>query len=112
MKTITELTKPVLTLDGQPIVEGGRPVTAATIIGNSLAATACATPIRAIDLGIKLIALNGTGRMDVDDADYQMMVDAINGNQSLTNLGKAAALRVLEGAHDPETRAERRRAKD
>ena len=112
MKTITGLTKQVQTLDGQPIEEGGRPVTPATIIGNSLAATACATPIRAIDLGIKLIALNGTGRMEVDDADYQMMVDAINGNQSLTNLGKAAALRVLEAATNTEGNREQRRAKD
>lgn len=96
MRTITGLTTPVTDMNGQILAEGLRPVTPASIIANSLARTACDTPIRAIDLGLKLIALNGTGKMEVDDADYAMMVDAVNKDQMLTNLGKASALRVLE----------------
>jgi len=98
MKTLTGLTKQVTSMDGQPVSEGDRPVTPATIIANSLGRTVCDQPIRAIDLGLKLIALNGTGRIDVDDSDHAMMLDAITKDQALTNLGKAWALRALEAA--------------
>lgn len=111
MKTITGLTKPVTGMDGTILIEGERAVTPASIIANSLGRTACDQPIRAIDLGLKLIALNGAGRIDVDDSDLAMMLDAINKDAALTNLGKAWALKALQAATDTEGNREQRRAK-
>lgn len=99
MKNLTKLQEPVLGLEGGPIAEAGKVITPAVIIGNSLMRSQAQDAIRADELAREIYHSSGS-RFLIEDTDWQMALDAVNDDQLLTTLAKAAALRVLNGAVD------------
>lgn len=55
------------------------------------------TPIKAYDWAVKLY---NSGKIDIDRSDIELLVKVIEGNEILTNLGKAQILIALNKAKD------------
>jgi len=104
MKTLAGLSKPVLNLDGEPLrqpdrvvgdklVEGEK-ITVGSIIANSLARGSSVDSVRAMDVALKIH--NAKGTIELEDADFALMEQAVKEDRTINNMAKAAALRVLE----------------
>lgn len=103
MKQITGLDGFLSGLDGRAVLDGDersppnerRPVTIGRLIANVLAGGQSAEPARAMSIAMRLYACPGD--IELEDADYALVLEAIQSAQ-LANISKAAALAVLDGA--------------
>ena len=95
MKTLSGLNDPVLSLGGEPLVEGERVVTVGFLIANVLARGSCDEPVRAMDVALKIY--NADGSVDLEDADFATVNQTVREDRFMTNIAKAAVLRVLAG---------------
>ena len=103
MKKIAGLDDLLCGLDGKPALDGDertplnerRPVTIGHLIANVLAGSQSAEPARAMSIAMRLYA--GPGDLELEDADYTLVHEAIK-SAPLANISKAAALAVLDGA--------------
>ena len=115
MKTLTGLSKPALALDGQPLIDqDGKPSLIKGIIANCIARGQSKDPMRARDVALKFYHSNN--KLEMDDADVELARAAVQDDQVLNNMGKAAAITVLDEAEGGDAseaktnRAQRRRA--
>ena len=107
MKKLNGLTNPVTGLDGQPIVNqvgehpDGTPIlvpeTAGRMMANVLARGQSNDPIKAMMVAMQI---HGAKAVELEDADFALVQEAVDKDQLLTNLGKAALLTVLNGAKE------------
>ena len=95
MKTLIGLSKPVLNLDGESLREGIKEITVGSIIANSLARGSSAEPVRAMDVALKIH--NAEGDIELEDADFALIEQAVQEDRLINNMAKAAALVILSG---------------
>jgi len=94
MKTLTGLEEVATGLDGQPLVDpGGKSVVAKSLIANALARGQGNEPARAMSVAMQIY--HCTNELQLDDADAELARQAVLADQVLTNLAKAAALKVF-----------------
>lgn len=93
MRTLLGLDKPVFNLDGQPLMDSGRLITAGSIIANCLARGSSDEPARAMDVAIKIHGAKGD--IELEDADFAVAEQAVREDRLTNNMAKAAALVVL-----------------
>jgi len=95
MKKLNSLTNPLTGLDGQPIGEE----TVGKMMANVLARAQSADSVRAMMIAMEI---HGQKSVDLEDADFALVQEAVDKDQMLTNLGKAALLTALTGAKTKE----------
>lgn len=100
MKKLAGLAANVLGLDGVPIIVGGTPEkpvyeTVGRMIANVLARGQSDDPVRAMMVALEI---HSSKAVDLEDADFELVTESVNKDQLLTNLGKAACLKALNGA--------------
>lgn len=95
MRKLTGLGKPILNLDGQPLMAENGPITVGLIIANSLARGSSEEPVRAMAIALKVH--NAKGDIELEDADFAMAEQAVKEDRAINNMAKAAALGVLNG---------------
>jgi len=93
MKKLNSLTNPLTGLDGQPIGEE----TVGKMMANVLARAQSADSVRAMMIAMEI---HGQKSVDLEDADFALVQEAVDKDQMLTNLGKAALLTALNGAKE------------
>ena len=93
MKKLNSLTNPLTGLDGQPIGEE----TVGKMMANVLARAQSADSVRAMMIAMEI---EGAKSVDLEDADFALVQEAVDKDQMLTNLGKAALLTALNGAKE------------
>ena len=93
MKKLNSLTNPLTGLDGQPIGEE----TVGKMMANVLARAQSADSVRAMMIAMEI---HGAKSVDLEDADFALVQEAVDKDQMLTNLGKAALLTALNGAKE------------
>ena len=93
MKKLNSLTNPLTGLDGQPIGEE----TVGKMLANVLARAQSADSVRAMMIAMEI---HGAKSVDLEDADFALVQEAVDKDQMLTNLGKAALLTALNGAKE------------
>lgn len=107
MKKLNGLTNPVTGLDGQPIVNqvgahpDGTPIlvpeTVGRMMANVLARGQSNDPVKAMMIAMQIY---GTKAVELEDADFALVKEAVDGDKLLTNLGKAALLTALNSAKE------------
>ena len=105
MKKLNSLTNPITGLDGQPIVNpvgtnpDGTPIlvpeTVGRMMANVLARAQSADSVRAMMIAMQI---HGAKSVDLEDADFALVQEAVEKDAMLTNLGKAVLLTALNGA--------------
>ena len=93
MKKLNSLTNPLTGLDGQPIGEE----TVGKMMANVLARAQSADSVRAMMIAMEI---HGAKSVDLEGADFALVQEAVDKDQMLTNLGKAALLTALNGAKE------------
>ena len=104
MRKLNSLDNPVTGLDGEPIIVGGtleKPVyeTVGRMMANVLARAQSEDAVRAWMLAQEIYKAK---TLDIEDADFALVQEAVDGDKMLTNLGRAALLTALNGAKDKE----------
>ena len=122
MKKLNNLTNPILGLDGKPIMNQvgtspkGTPILVAETIGKMMAnvlarapggdlraqAQAGAQPNDPVKMMMLAMRIHGEKAVDLEDADFELVKEAVDKDQLLTNLGKAVLLNALSGAKGKE----------
>lgn len=87
--------------DGKSDVVQAAPVRVKSVIANALARAQSENPVRAMD--IALTFHRGNSVIELDPADADMAKQAVLTDQALTNIAKAAALKVFEAVEAAET---------
>lgn len=96
MKTLKGLQEPLRALDGMPLAdERGQPSLLKGLLANALARGRSKDPVRAMDVALQLH--HATGDLELEDADSEILWEAIEADQQLTNLGRALALVCKNG---------------
>jgi hypothetical protein len=108
MKKLTNLQEPLRTPDGQPI-----PDTVQIMLSAMLYYGSSRDPARAVSLAQRIReSRNG---IVLEESDYAMLSEAVQGDQRHANFARAACLAVIAAAEEVEpsepSRAARRRAK-
>jgi len=103
MKKLNSLTNPLTGLDGQPIGEE----TVGKMMANVLARAQSADSVRAMMIAMEIHGQKSVDLEDADfalvqEADFALVQEAVDKDQMLTNLGKAALLTALTGAKTKE----------
>lgn len=97
--------------NGEIAAVKAQPIRARSLIANSLARAQSTDPVRAMEVALKIHKAKRT--LELDDADVDLAKEAVLADQALTNIAKAAALKVFEnidGKSPPKAnRAARRR---
>jgi len=109
LKKLNSLTNPVLALGGEPIMNSvgtnpdGTPIlvpeTVGRMMANVLARAQSADPVKAMMIAMQI---HGAKAVEIEDADFALVQEAVEKDQLLTNLGKAALLTALNGAKEKE----------
>lgn len=95
MKKLTGLNEGILNLDGQNLLDGdGKKVVIKTIIANVLARGSSQEPARVMDLALKIY--NAKDEIEIEDNDLTLIKEAIEKDQLMNNIAKAATLKVLK----------------
>lgn len=100
MKTLKGLDQPVLNLDGSTAVEprDGKaepvPVLIRSLIANAVARGQSADPVGAMKIALDIHTAKA--ELKLENADFDIVKASVIADQGLTNLGKAAALSVLD----------------
>lgn len=99
-KTLFGLDKAITGLDGRPLVEpDGAPVIPRTLLANALArGQSHGQEARAMDVALRVY--NAKDSIELEDADYVLLKQAVEQDQILNNLAKTAALAVLDALAD------------
>ena len=107
MRKLNSLTNAVTGLDGQPIVNqvgvnpDGAPIlvpeTVGRMMANVLARGQSADSVKAMMIAMQI---HGSTSVELEDADFALVQEAVAKDQMLTNLGKAALLTALNGAQE------------
>jgi len=107
MKKLNSLTNAVTDLDGTPlgnqvgVKPDGTPIIIEETIGKMLAKVLArgqsADPVKAMMLAMEI---HGTKSVDLEEADFALVQEAVDQDKLLTNLGKAALLTALSGAKE------------
>ena len=107
MKKLNSLTNPITGLDGQPIVNqvgvrtDGTPIlvpeTVGRMMANVLARAQSDDPVKAMMVAMEI---HGAKSVDLEDADFALVQEAVGEDKLLTNLGKAVLLKALGEAKE------------
>ena len=107
MKKLNSLTNPIVGLDGEPVMTqvgtnpDGIPVlvpeTVGRMLANVLARGQSSDAVKAMMIAMEI---HGQKSVDLEDADFALVQEAVDKDQMLTNLGKAALLTALNGAKE------------
>ena len=102
MKKLNGLTKPIEGLDGELIIVGGTPEkpvheTVGRMMSSVLARAQSDDPVKAMMIAMEI---HGAESVDLEDANFALVKEAVDKDQMLTNLGKAALLTVLNRTGD------------
>lgn len=107
MKKLNNLTNSITGLDGQPIVNqvginpDGTPIlvpeTVGRMMANVLARAQSNDSVKAMMIAMQI---HGAKAVELEDADFALVQEAVDKDQLLTNLGKAALLTALTGAQE------------
>ena len=91
---LTHLQKPILNLEGQPLVdaETGKELAIGNLIANVLARGQSKDPVRAMMVAMQL---HGKTASEVDDADVGLITESVKDDRLLNNTAKAAILTLL-----------------
>lgn len=95
MKSLTGLREPLLTLDGETVIENGAVITAGRLLANAVARGASDDPVRAMDIAMKLYSANGK-EVELEDADFALVTECLKADQMMSNIAKAHCVRALE----------------
>jgi len=108
MKTLTGLSKPVLNPAGEPLrqpdrvvgdkVVEGEKLTVGSVIASCLGRGSSGDPVRAMDVAIKIH--NAKDNLELEDADFAEVLQAVKDDRTLNNMAKAAAQRMLDASQD------------
>lgn len=91
MKTLTGLQEPLRSLDGAVLTdERGQPSLLKGMLANALARARSPDPVRA--MAVALQVHQSEGDLELEDTDFDILWEAIEADQQLTNLGRARAL--------------------
>jgi len=103
MKTLRGLDRPLLDLAGRPIIEDGSvPVQIGTLAANVIARAQSPDAIRAMDIAFRVYKCPKS--LEIEDADYAVLEEAVKKDVPLTNLARAQILHVLNG-RESETKS-------
>jgi len=97
LKKLNSLQNPVLGLDGKPILDEIGIQTTGRMLANVISRAQSADPVRAMMLAMRI---HSEKAVDLEDADFTLVKEAVDKDQLLTNLGKAVLLNALNGAKD------------
>ena len=105
MKKLNSLTNPLLGLDGQPLMNqvgtrpDGTPILVPETIGKTLAnVLARGQSSDAVQAMMIAMRVHSEKSVDLEDADFALVREAVTKDTMLTNLGRAALLTALDGA--------------
>lgn len=94
-KKLKRLNDAITGIDGGAVLDAnGAPEMVKTLIANSLARGKAPDPVRAMMIAMTIYSAEG--EIDVEDADLALIEKTIREDPLLTNLGKAAILKVLQ----------------
>ena len=92
---MNSLTNLITGLDGLPIGEE----TIGKMMANVLARAQSSDSVRAMMLAMEI---HGAKAVDLEDADFALVQEAVDKDTLLTNLGKAALVTALNGAKEKD----------
>jgi len=104
VKKLNSLTNPLLGLDGQPLMNevrtpDGRPILVPETVGKTLAnVLARGQSSDAVQAMMIAMRVHSEKSVDLEEADFALVREAVIKDTMLTNLGRAALLTALDGA--------------
>lgn len=97
MKKLNSLTNPILGLDGLPISDEVGIQTVGRMMANVVARGQSTDSVRAMMLAMRI---HSEKSVDLEDADFDLVKEAVEKDQMLTNLGKAVLVTALNGVKE------------
>jgi len=97
MKKLNSLTNPITGLDGAPIMDEIGVQTVGRMLANVLARGQSADPVKAMMVAMQI---HSQKSVDLEEAEFAFVKEAVEKDVMLTNLGKAAMLTALDGAKE------------
>ena len=95
-RTIKNLETVIRDLNGSPLGGEEAPITVGSVISNSIARGQSAEPARAMKVALSIY--EATDSVALEDADFALAKKAVEADQVLNNMAKAAALETFEDA--------------
>jgi len=97
VKKLNSLTNPILGLDGLPISDEVGIQTVGRMMANVVARGQSTDSVRAMMLAMRI---HSEKSVDLEDADFDLVKEAVEKDQMLTNLGKAVLVTALNGVKE------------
>ena len=98
-KILKDLDKPIMGLNRKSLTElDGTVIVPGKLLGEVVGRGVSKDPIRAVKIAIEIYGAKG--KVEIEDADFDMVKAIVTEDQMLYNVAKAALLEVLNSAEE------------